>query len=213
MRLNVFLADPLDAVKLNDTPAVILVKLQRLFGEVISTANEAIRQANARKPADKQEPPHTLQVSWSPTKPSPSDTDILIYFVPIQLSIVKKFDAKATDPLLSSHWGLTAFKERSGNKIAEAASEVHAKTLDAGVLAPLAFHESMHNKLVIDGRLHTQGGLAAGTVDEKTPLTVANKSAMAGALTNKVKQWTDGFDILMSAKHRRDANDPLWYLI
>ncbi len=95
---------------------------------------------------------------------------------------------------------------------ASAASEVYCKTLDAGDLGALAFHESMHHKMLTGHALHSQGGLASATVDKNTQLTSPNKEGMAKALTTKVTQWPDGFTKLVSRRQRRDSGDPLWYL-
>jgi hypothetical protein len=35
---------------------------------------------------------------------------------------------------------------------------------------------------------------------------------MAAVMRNPVPQWTGGVAIMLAARQRRDAGDPLWYL-
>jgi hypothetical protein len=210
VQINVVLVDPLEATKAGNVQADIQKKLDGYFQEVVKVANSA-----------KPKSPFSVSVAWSATKPAPSDTDLLIYFVPQECSVVGKFSGKDFDPSARSHWGYTYFSydtDSKGVRTSTAASEVYTKNLDAGVLAALAFHESMHHKLLLGGEpakgaanLHTHGGLAQASIDESTAFTQQNKAEMAGALSTKITQWTAGYDKLVAAKFNRDHGDPIWY--
>jgi hypothetical protein len=209
MQINVFLCDPLEVTKVKNVPAEIQKYLQDKFDQVANAANNTNPRPN---------PAHTVKVQWSTTKPSPSDTDLVIYFLSTEVapSIVSKFGGKTFDPLAHSHWGFTNFKTKTqGGAIieAEAASEVYTKSHDGPVLGALAFHEAMHHKLLRGNELHNGNGLAQGTVEGTTQLTPQNITAMAAVLTRKIKQFTDGFDKLAAAKQRRDQGDPLWNIL
>jgi hypothetical protein len=209
VQINIILVDPLECVQVKTLPADIRKNLQDYFNQVAVVANASNPRPN---------PLHTVTETWSKTKPSPKDTDVLIYFVPREISIVWKFAGGArTSPDAVRHWGRTPVKwERDKNVVTNrAASEVYAKELDAGTLAALAFHEAMHHKLMQGNEMHGPVGdrsLAARQVDGQSQLTNANKVAMAGALTKRIQQWTDGFDLLATAKILRDQGDPLWDL-
>jgi hypothetical protein len=179
--------------------ANIKTYLQTKFSEVASVAKP--------KPA-------SIVVEWSETKPAPTNTDMLVYFVPTNVSINSKFTGKLMIPMNESHWGQTNWKNGGNHPIA--VTEVFAKSLDPDVLGAMAFHEVMHMKLLLpgsgegDNNLHNHGGLAAAKVNGTTILTERNKQELAANLTRKVDQWIDGFDILLSMKARRDGGDELW---
>jgi hypothetical protein len=84
--------------------------------------------------------------------------------------------------------------------------------LDAEVLARLAFHECMHNKLRLGNETHGRGGLASASVSADTQLTEQNVANMAAAMKTAVPQWPEGFGFLLDRRVRRDAGDQLWYL-
>jgi hypothetical protein len=88
----------------------------------------------------------------------------------------------------------------------------YTKTLDPKLLAALAFHEGMHNRLLLGQALHNRTGMAEATVTPSTVVTPENASQMAAALKTRVTQWPDGVMPLVHRRQRRDSGDPLWYL-
>jgi hypothetical protein len=127
-------------------------------------------------------------VYFAGTTVKPVRHELLVYFMPANVSVIKNVPNMSGSPNLSAH-GATA--PRSG------ASEVYVKSSDPIFLAKLAFHELMHNRLKLgDAELHSQWGLASGNISSNTPLTVANIEAMAGVIKDPIAQWTEGIDIL-----------------
>jgi hypothetical protein len=149
------------------------------------------------------------QVAWCPAVPDAKPDELVVYFTSTDFSAVAQLDGVKFDPLAASHWGFTRIKSQNG-KVTVAASEVYARMLNADVLAKLAFHECMHNKLAIGNELHSRNGLAAATVGEGSRLTAENVADMAAALRNPVPQWREGAKILVERRQRRDAGDPVW---
>ncbi len=60
------------------------------------------------------------------------------------------------------------------------------------LLARTAFHESMHNQLALDNRLHRFSGFAAADATGTSP-TADNIDKMAASIATLRKQWVDGF--------------------
>jgi hypothetical protein len=152
--------------------------------------------------------------------PAPPDhvtaQDLIVYFTPMEFSVVARLTNRTIDPLATRHWGLTA-SERPGKTTPpgaalKRASEVYPRILDAEVLARLAFHECMHNKLRLGNEMHGRGGLASASVGADTQLTEQNVAEMAAAMKTPVPQWPEGFGFLVDRRVRRDAGDQLWYL-
>ena len=131
-------------------------------------------------------------VFFNPTAASPMIHELLVYFMPSGKSIVKQVPNVTTTVDLS----------KDGNTIYTAgASEVYVKSNDPILLAKLAFHELMHNRLrQSNAQLHPQGGLAAESIDAMTQLTDRNQKSMAAVLRRPITQWTAGIGILNRGK-------------
>ena len=153
-------------------------------------------------------------MAFIPATPTPTPFDLLIYFVPTELSIVSRFAGRPRNPLLDDGDGFTSIKTVTSNGVTRtsAASEVYTKTLNPEVLAALAFHEGMHNRLAIGQALHSRSGMAHAVVDPSTTVTDENAIQMAAAFNTPVTQWPDGVVTLVNHRVRRDTGDPLWYL-
>jgi hypothetical protein len=94
-----------------------------------------------------------------------------------------------------------------------AACDVHPKSGESKLLAALAFHEAIHNKLATGNSMHTNAdGLAQAVVNENTTVSAANAAKMAAAFRKPVVQWPTGVGIGLARKARRDSGDPLWNL-
>jgi hypothetical protein len=191
--LWVYLVDPLVAIGDPAKYREILIALQGHFDRVAPRLN----------------PPDRIRVAFIPATPAPTTSDILIYFAPSEYSFVSEFAGRKHDPLLDDGDGWTVIKP--GNP-PEAASEVYTKTLDAQLLAALAFHEAMHNKLAMGNSMHKGDGLAQATVTPSTTVSPTNAGNMAAAFRKPVKQWPDGIKSGLARRSRRDSGDPLWNL-
>ena len=174
-----FMVDPLGALT-PDLASKIQSQLAVLFSPVVGTNNFF----------------ENNWVFFNPTAAAPTAHELLVYFMPTGTSIVKKV------PNLNQAPDVTI----PGSTIYQAgASEVRVTSTDATLLAKLAFHELMHNRLrQSDQQLHPQGGLASATIYADTQLTTRNIKSMAAVLRNPITQWTQGIGILNSGK-----NDPL----
>jgi len=192
---TVFLVDPL-----------VAIGSVKLYGEIITTL-----QGHFNKVALQMKPPGRIQVGFIPAVPQPTPFDVIVYFVPIEISIVATFAGRHRDPLIDDGDGFT-FIKGVGGPSPSAASEVYTKTLDPKVLSALAFHEAMHNRLMLGNAMHNRNGMAQATVDDSTAVTPQNASQMAAAFTTSVVQWPDGVMPLVHRRQRRDNGDPLWYL-
>ena len=195
---SVFLVDPL-----------VAIGSVKLYTDIIRTLQGHFDKVSARL-----RPPSRIVVAFIPAVPSPTPFDLLIYFVPTEVSIVSLFAGRSRNPLLDDGDGFTSIKTVTANGVttASAASEVYTKTLDPKILAALAFHEGMHNRLAIGQSLHTRGGMAQATVGDATIVTDENATQMAAAFGTRVTQWPDGVSPLVNKRIRRDNGDPLWYL-
>jgi len=196
--LFVFLLDPLVTIGSPAKYVEINRTLQGHFDSVAALLN----------------PPDRILVAFIPATPTPTTSDILIYFAPIEFSIVSSFAGKARDPLLDDGDGFTSIRTATaaGVTTTSAASEVYTKTADSGILAALAFHEAMHNKLALGNALHNGNGRAQAVVTAKTVVTPENAQQMAAAFRRPVTQFPAGVALGVSRRLRRDAGDPLWYL-
>jgi hypothetical protein len=195
---SVFLVDPLVAIG----SVKLYLEINRLL------------QGHFDKVSARMKPPSRIVVAFIPAVPSPTPFDLLIYFVPTEISIVSQFAGRSRNPLLDDGDGFTSIKTATANGVttASAASEVYTKTLSAKVLAALAFHEGMHNRLAVGQALHGKNGMAQATVDDSTIVTDENANDMAAAFRTRVTQWPDGVAPLAARRVRRDNGDPLWYL-
>jgi len=192
---TVFLVDPL-----------VAIGSVKLYSEIITTL-----QGHFNNVAAQMQPPARIQVAFIPAVPQPTPFDLIIYFVPIEISIVATFAGRRRDPLLDDGDGFT-FIKGIGGPSPSAASEVYTKTLDPKLLAALAFHEGMHNRLMLGQPMHNRTGMAQATVTPSTTVTPENASQMAAAFKTRVTQWPDGVMPLVHRRQRRDSGDPLWYL-
>jgi hypothetical protein len=168
-----FIADPLGALS-KELARSLQLQLANLFSPCTSDYFESNR------------------VYFASTTAKPVGHELLVYFMPANVSVIKNVPNMNGSPNLSAD-GATAPK--SG------ASEVYVKSSDPIFLAKLAFHELMHNRLKLgDAELHPQGGLAAASISSSTPLTTANIEAMARVISDPIAQWTEGIDILTSGR-------------
>lgn len=125
----------------------------------------------------------------NPSAASPTGYELLVYFMPAGMSIVKHAAPRSAPPVDPTRDGFTWSTL--------GASEVYVKTNSALLLAKLAFHELMHNRLRMDdGHLHPMGGLAAASITDATQITTANIQAMRRVLRVPITQWTAGIRIL-----------------
>lgn len=159
-------------------------------------------------------PPDKVLVAFTPATPAPTTSDILIYFAPMDFSIVASFAGRKRDPGLDDSDGFTSIKTSTTGGITtkSAASEVYTKTIDTKVLAALAFHEAMHNKLVIGQEMHNGDGMARASVGPETQVSTTNAQQMAAAFRRPVTQFPGGVAVGLAARLRRDSGDPLWNL-
>ena len=132
----------------------------------------------------------TVNCWWSSNALLLEDDELLVYFLPSgKHSLIRRVAGQVP---LNTGAGAT-FKTTMGMisevYIAKAAGDARI----AKLLAVLAFHELMHNKLGSGNHMHGQGGLAAAVVSGSTTLNPGNISAMAQHLGDKRKQWTGGF--------------------
>jgi hypothetical protein len=172
-----YIGDPLGCV-----PAALLSQIQSQLADLMSPCTSNAFENNWVYLAS----PSLVPQGW----------ELLVYFAPAGVSIIK--NAPSTESPDLDAGGNTAF--------GAGASEVYMKSTDPVILARLAFHELMHNRLQLGGKgptdgLHAQGGLASWQIDASTPYTDANKNAMAAVISNPITQWTDGLNI--------NVNDPM----
>jgi hypothetical protein len=203
MAYNVYLYDLLNAMDFQTRSSIYSI-LQGYFDRVAQNTSF-----------------HNAFVHWADydVTQTIANHELLIYFLPSGYSVISDGQGSGLSGTYSfgSHWGAT---QTIGGRTA---SEVYMRTNDPTVLANLAFHEAMHNKLRLGNQqLHNGDGMrgsafvsaasAGGDIDSSTLLTSANIMTIAPALGNPVPQWTDGISILLSRRRRRDANDPTWFV-
>lgn len=127
--------------------------------------------------------------------------DILIYVLPNKPSgiVGSHFGVNSGGPDGHTAWGADGI-----------GSEVYKRSWNPRMLARLAYHEAMHNKLKKGDAMHSHGGLAGSPIYEDTKDTQANIKRFAEALGKNRHQWTGGWDV---AKPSEDINlnsdDPL----
>jgi hypothetical protein len=128
---------------------------------------------------------------WDPGKGSVKDTELLVYvmFDSSQSLIAKKYPRSGVN---LSNGGNTYWRADSTPRISEIYLNTMLKYMDAHrLIAKLAFHELMHNKLE-PFNVHSQGGggLATdGIITSSTPLNDTNKELMAKKLTRRIPQY------------------------
>jgi hypothetical protein len=202
MAYSVFLMDPLSAM----TPTLALQTMLRL--------QDFFDKVSARVPAA-----GGIRVVAPPvTSISPKDNELVVYVLPEGITIADKLPKETnapfeprTSPLITHHWGLTRFNSNG------AISEVYVRFNDADMIAKLAFHECMHNKLRLSSaQLHLpafpncDNGLQCERLNPSSTLTNGNIAAMAGALLNKAPQWTGVYPFLVTARAQKAAGDSMW---
>jgi hypothetical protein len=197
MNVNIILVDVLDTTKIGKCREGIIKKVSESYSDFMSFANAKL----------KPEKPHTFSVDFATAKPTPSETDLVVYFLPATLWSIVTFAETGTKKrnLLEDHWGFT----KPGASVTK--SEVVCKSLDGCVLGSIVLHEILHNKTGKDNKkLHATEGLGGKSVACATAPNDANRTDIMNTLTKKVPQWTGGWDILTSVKARRDGGDQFW---
>ena len=145
----VYLLDPLAVIGSLSRYSEILGALQGHFDKVAARMNERIL------------------VAFIPAVPTPTSHDLIIYFVPSEISIVSQFAGRPRNPITDDGDGFTSIK-RSASGAVSAASEVYVNTTNGKLLAALAFHEAMHNRLALGNGMHARDGMAQATVTPDT---------------------------------------------
>lgn len=177
----------------NDQLNAIVQKLQGYFNQVVARHDATAGPKGTRYGG--------AMVRWI-TGPTPvAVNELLVYLMPFGFTVAKSGKLEMGSPP-PDHDGLT---NPIGGSVA---SEVYQHFSDPAVIANLMFHEAMHNKLALDNRMHSRGGLAASPVSADTVLSPSNISDMAAALDTQRPQWTAGIQLLISESQRSD-NDPL----
>jgi hypothetical protein len=128
---------------------------------------------------------------WDPANGAVKSHELLVYFLKDSSeSLIHK--TRPSDKINLNNNGNTLWRSDSTPRI----SEIYVNSVliynDAHLLlAKLAFHELMHNKLEkFDVHGGGGGGLATGSpITSSTPLTDKNKELMAKALAKKVPQY------------------------
>jgi hypothetical protein len=176
-----FMTDPLNAIP-SGMAYVIQSQLAVLFSAVVGTDN--FYENN--------------WVFFSPSQGMPASNEMLVYFMPPGVSIVKNVPG-LTQPVDLSLNGNTVWVGDLR------ASEVYVVGQDAVLMAKLAFHELMHNRLKQGNAMHAaQDGLGAQTISAGTQITSTNMRSMAQVLRSPCPQWTAGVSILTNG-----MSDPL----
>jgi hypothetical protein len=173
--------------------AAIAQRLLEYFKRVVELANATPYSPNYYS---------RVIIRWVDAPPAMQPDELLVYFV--------------------EDWGHSVVRHAPGNTLFDlgtggttrtgspAASEVYITEnpsigvpylRNPEVLAAVAFHECLHNKLDFDDALHAYSlgraaggiGLAAASVGPQTPLTHQNVEMMAAALSSPRPQWTGGW--------------------
>jgi hypothetical protein len=179
---------------------VFLVNMKSDLSKAVAVPTREEQQAilfaiqNAFIPiAQRARPPFDLvNVQWitCPITQVIQPHDLLVYFVPDKIdTLVLKISDAIGDRDLG---GATVFLSKTG----EHASEVYTSTGNTDLVARLAMHELMHNKLKLGNTMHTEriggGGIANANISVNDNLTVANINLMASHLRDPHPQWTGG---------------------
>jgi hypothetical protein len=117
--------------------------------------------------------------------------ELLVYFV-----------SSSTDTILRSINDVIGTPDLGGTTVfmrnGEHASEVFVSIGNSDLVARMAFHEIMHNKLRLGDTMHTLpidrggGGLARAVISNTDNLTQGNIDLMAAHLWDRHPQWTGG---------------------
>jgi hypothetical protein len=115
--------------------------------------------------------------------------ELLVYFVPAPIDTILDKIQNALG--VRDSGGLTVFIHNG-----EHASEVYANVGDSDLVARVAFHEIMHNKLKLGNTMHNLhiggGGIANASTGVNDNLTQKNINLMAAHLRDRHPQWTGG---------------------
>jgi hypothetical protein len=129
---------------------------------------------------------YTASVSWVTSEPAGiQNNDLLCYFVRGRADSVLDHLPGRRDNGNGVN-GTTAWASN------HTASEVYVAN-SRDVLAELAFHELMHNKLHVGDSLHTGNGLAVEAVSAGMTPSEQNITQLRGALGASHPQWTGGW--------------------
>ncbi len=150
--------------------------IKQLFDEVCQNSNSTYS---------------TSDYWWDPPKGTVKDTELLVYVLfDSSQSLIAKTRPKWKIDLTKG--GNTFFLGYSTPRISEIYLNTMLKFLDAHLLiAKLAFHELMHNKLE-PFSVHTSGGgglATGGMITSSTPLNDTNKELMAKKLGKRIPQY------------------------
>lgn len=192
---RVFLFDPYKVLLPDNVWNSIKIQLNLLFDPVIGSAPFPSAFEGA-------------VVTYGNGVVAPAPNELLVYVLPPGRSVVPLSPGGTpnTDPTAD---GYTNF--RAG------ASELYAGKLSSPILmAKLAFHECMHNKLRLgqttpngpDALHNSQDGLGAAVIKADTPLTTRNIRTMAAALNTAVPQWTAGIQTILTGM--QDSMSPFY---
>jgi hypothetical protein len=117
--------------------------------------------------------------------------ELLVYFVPTPM-----------DTVLRSIQSVFGANDLGGTTVffsnGQHASEVFTNVGDSDLVARMAFHEIMHNKLRLDDSMHSLpinkggGGLAQASITTNDNLAPGNIDLMAAHLWDRHPQWTGG---------------------
>lgn len=201
---NVYIIDPFDEVAKSGGPGGLVsvaTKLNGWFDPIVALSNTLSKTLKFDR----------ASVMFPQYIVSPQPHELIVYICPFGTSVVQKkpgvTKANWPDPVTSQHQGITEIGAVTG-------SEVWMKFSGADAIASLIFHESMHNKLQLGNAMHGKLSpcqLSCASINwPNSGPSKPEVDAMAKALTNPVRQWTDGQKILWDAKARSDQGDPFW---
>ena len=186
---NIYLIDPFNIMPITS----VGIKLNQWFDPIAKQAGYSRAYVSS--------PQYIVQ---------PQQHELLIYICPTGTSVVQNMPGtnKSTwpHPLTSQHQGVTVLGAVTG-------SEVWARFHDAEAFASLIFHEAMHNKLHLGTQLHSRfnpARLSCSPINWPTSPSIEEINAMASALANPVRQWTDGQRLLRDAAVSKKHGDPRW---
>lgn len=137
-----------------------------------------------------------VEVFFPQYKPTPANTDLVVYYLATPDSVAFVLDG-AADSTVGEDEGQTIWSTGGSGTVLKYVSEVRVGAgakASARALAKLTFHEFMHNKLKVGDAMHSRGGLAGASVDENTQLTTQNAKDFGQALVRQHVQWMDGYD-------------------
>lgn len=200
------------------TDSVFVVRLVDCRGDALDSDNQAAVLTTLRswyggicQDASSTRTTWTLDIRWDLATGSGPAAHLLLFFVPSTRHSMIRLRAPWQDQPLAGETdttvqGFTAIAftppaGRPGHRTGTLGiSEIYVNRCTRSAvrdtqteLARTAFHESMHNQLLLrDGELHSHGGMAAATSTASSP-GPADRSMMAAAIGRRVPQWTEGY--------------------